>query len=179
MTAYLMIGGFLLPKKMIKFPFIPRLVGYSVALPDEVWHAKADHLPLRGRKAVNLYYSVQVSFILNGRDHDRLMAFYNAHRADFVEVVLVLDDSQPKPYTALFGGEVSITPLGTRHTPTPAEILTGTADTSGAYYETHLTLVVATPTDTKADKALVEHYERQKLSQKDYQTILQSLGVYE
>lgn len=164
---------------MIKLPFIPRLVGYSVALPDEVWHAKADHLPLRSRKAVNLYYSVQVSFILNGTDHDRLVTFYETHRADFVEVILVLDDSKPKPYTALFGGEVSITPLGTRHTPTPAEILTGTADTAGAYYETHLTLIAATPTDTKADKALVENYERQKLSQKDYQAILQSLGVYE
>lgn len=164
---------------MIKLPFIPRIVGYSLALPDEVWHAKADQLPLRGRKAVNLYYTVNVSFILNGSDHDRLMAFYETHRADFVEVVLVLDDSQPKPYTALFGGEVSITPLGVRHTPTPAEILAGTADTSGAYYETHLTLIVATPTDTKADKMTVDNYERQKLSQKDYQTILQSLGVYE
>lgn len=164
---------------MIKLPFIPRLVGYSVALPDEVWHAKADQLPLRSRKAVNLHYTAQVSFVLNGTDHDRLMSFYESHRADFVEVVLVLDDSQPKPYTALFGGEVSITPLGTRHTPTPAEILTGTADTSGAYYETRLTLVVATPTDTKADKMTVESYERQKLSQKDYQKILQSLGVYE
>lgn len=164
---------------MIKLPFIPRLNGYSVALPDEVWHAKADQLPLRSRKAVNLHYTVNVSFILNGTDHDHLMSFYESHRADFVEVVLVLDDSQPKPYTALFGGEVAITPLGTRHTPTPAEILAGTADTSGAYYETRLTLIVATPTDTKADKALVESYERQKLSQKDYQKILQSLGVYE
>ena len=163
---------------MPKFPLTPRLINYTIGLPNEVWQSHFNGLPIRQRHATHNAYTAQVSFVLNGRDHDRLMAFYQAYRGDFIEVVLTLDDSKPKPYTALIVGDVVITPLGTRHTPTPSEILAGTANTKGAYYQTDLTLMVQIPTDKDGDKALVENYERQNFSQKDYQTILKSLGYF-
>lgn len=145
---------------MIKIPFVPQRQTYGVALPNDVITASYSAMPIAQRLNTNLPYTVDISFILNGINHDILLDLWRANKAEFVEIQLRLEDSQLRWYECLFIDSPQIVPLLGYHQPwTVDQINDGGADTANCYYESTWQVVARQPHRAVLDEQIVSTFE--------------------
>lgn len=142
-------------------PFTPRLNSFKASVADDVITAEFSNLPISQRVDTHKPYDVAVSFLLNGTDHDALLAFYRANTTKYVQVKLTLADSELKYYDCLIADAPSITPItSARNFWQPEDINEGIQNTDFCYFESQWQLLAIVPHRVDADLAIVDRYNK-------------------
>lgn len=145
---------------MKEIPFIPRLNDFSCGMANDVLSNSQTHLPINQRIATHLPYTANVSFLLNGIEHDKLMKFYVDNQSKYFLCKMTLLDSKLKPYQCLFASAPIIIPkMGNHDAWTTKQINTGKADTKNCYYESHWQMFVYVPDTFEQDVKIVDDYQ--------------------
>ncbi len=153
---------------MNKFPFCPTLNNFSVGIADDVIRPNAQDLPIKQRLDSHLPYSVDISCVLKGDNHDKLMQFYQENKTAYILVSMTLEDSKMRDYRCLFATAPTVKCLSSYHDKAwdKDSIINGNSDTTKAIYQTDFKLVAYVPHREKKDKQVLEEY--QKISNDDF-----------
>lgn len=141
-------------------PFVPRLNSFKPSLADGVITASFGTLPIAQRLDTHNPYDVAVSFLLNGVEHNELLAFWRDNASAYIQVKITLEDSECKYYDCLIVDGPAINPLlGPHDDWQPDEIIKGEQNVEHCYFESSWQLLALVPHRKDADIAIVEAYE--------------------
>lgn len=140
---------------------LPRLENFTPQLADDVITASFGSMPPTQRLNTNLPYRVTLSFRLKGLEHDMLMEFWKDNAYLYVQLKMVIEDSEERWYDCVFADAPTVTTLGGLRAPvTPEEVLNGDADTEHAVYESTWTVVARAAQRAQLDEDVVYAFER-------------------